>query len=75
MENYMYARIPADKISEIGVTAPRFEVDGYVIVNQDDLLLYGAPEQALNDKVSALGGEMLTALQARKVIETKYTAK
>lgn len=64
---YLYAKIPAAKAEDIGIAGFRRRTpDGaYVIINESDLQTYG-PDADFSSKVEALGGEVLTAGEARQ---------
>lgn len=64
---YLYAKIPAVKAEDIGVTGLRMRTpDGaYVIINESDLQTYGT-DADFSSKVEVLGGRVLTAEEARK---------
>ena len=66
---YRYAQIPFPKAVELGLEKTRKRTaTGAVIINESDLLTYGKGSD-FQKKVKQLGGTVLTALEAKKVLE------
>lgn len=66
---YKYATIPAERGAELGLSERRREVSGLLIINQDDLFAFGSEGESFDEKVESLGGEVITAMQAKKLME------
>lgn len=65
---YKYAKISYAAAVRLGLAKSRRRTSsGYVIINDGDLTGYGSGTFA--DKIDALGGTVLTALQARAELE------
>ena len=67
---FEYISIPVNEAQKLGLLDNRILInDGKnVIVNQTDLLVYGTPEDSVEDKAVKIGGSIITANDARILI-------
>lgn len=67
---FKYILIPIAQAELLGLVENRFKVDSgkSVIVNQTDILTYGAPEDSIEDKASKLGGRIISIDYAKIMI-------
>jgi hypothetical protein len=64
----VYILVPHTIAAEFGLSACRRHTpDGRVLLNEVDLQGRGTPGATLEEKVSTMGGELLTAAAARKL--------
>jgi hypothetical protein len=68
---FRYVAIPQKEAEALGLDQYRHQdVDGNFIVNQSDLSSYGYPGDTLEEKAAKIGGEVITAGEARIRIAT-----
>lgn len=66
MRSYRYIKISYGIAVELGLQKLRSKTsDGCIIINESDLMTYGSPEDSFDDKVAALGGKVLSNIEAR----------
>ena len=70
MKIYNYAKIPLVSAIALGLDKVRRHTpSGDVIINESDLLTYGYGSSTFEQKVEALGGQVLTALEAKQELQ------
>ena len=70
MRIYYYAKIPLVSAVALGLDKVRRHTpSGDVIINESDLLTYGSENSTFEQKVEALGGQVLTALEAKQELQ------
>lgn len=70
MKIYNYAKIPLVSAIALGLDKVRRHTpSGDVIINESDLLTYGSGSSTFEQKVEALGGQVLTALEAKQELQ------
>ena len=70
MRIYYYAKIPLVSAVALGLDKIRRHTpSGDVIINESDLLTYGTVNSTFEQKVAALGGQVLTALEAQQELQ------
>ena len=70
MKIYNYAKIPLVSAIALGLDKVRRHTpSGDVIINESDLLTYGTVNSTFEQKVEALGGQVLTALEAKQELQ------
>ena len=70
MKIYNYAKIPLVSAVALGLDKIRRHTpSGDVIINESDLLTYGTVNSTFEQKVEALGGQVLTALEAKQELQ------
>ena len=70
MKIYNYAKIPLVSAIALGLDKVRRHTpSGDVIINESDLLTYGTMNSTFEQKVEALGGQVLTALEAKQELQ------
>lgn len=68
---FRYVAIPQNEAEALGLDQYRHQdIDGNFIVNQSDLLSYGYPGDTLEEKATKIGGEVISANEARIRIAT-----
>lgn len=67
---FKYVLIPIAQADLLGLVENRIIVNSgkSVIVNQTDIITYGAPEDNIEDKASKLGGSVISIDAAKKMI-------
>jgi hypothetical protein len=73
---FRYVIIPYTAAVDLGLDKYHHQdVDGNVIVSQSDLMAYGYPGDSLEAKAAKLGGEIISANEARIRIATAKNNK
>jgi len=69
--DFKYISLPKVEAEKLGLAKYRkADKKGNVILNQSDLAAIGEPEETLEEKVSRLGGKILTQTEALKQLKT-----
>lgn len=70
MRQYMYVKVSAETAVQYGFdTYRRQTFDGGYIINEGDLFSIGGENDTIEQKVSMIGGTLMTALEAKVEFE------